>query len=89
MPEIVMFQASKALRDSIDPINLSWKVSDAVKINISSINKDFNSTDDTYVEPLSDTTYKLTALGNFDEVIEKSLDIEVIKLQIDSFDLEG
>lgn len=85
-PKIVMFNASTLLRDSLSPIELSWKVENAKKVSLSNVVGIFPLIHRIAVEPIAKTTYILCAHGFFDQVINKELIIDVITPTIKSFD---
>ena len=87
-PEIVKFEASSYLRNSLSPINLNWIVENAKEVLISGLGSSFPTSSNTVVEPTTKTTYKLTANGFFDEKITKEITVNIIEPVIKSFNWE-
>ncbi|WP_055448538.1 serine/threonine-protein kinase [Lacinutrix mariniflava] len=87
-PQILKFEASNYYRDSLSPINLNWSVENAKDVVLSEMQTSFPISSNTDVEPLTKTTYKLTANGFFDEIITKELTVDVIVPIIKSFKWE-
>ena len=87
-PQILKFEASNYYRDSLSPINLNWNVVNAIDVVLSNMQTSFPISNNTDVEPLTKTTYTLTANGFFDEKITKELTIDVIVPIIKSFKWE-
>lgn len=83
LPEIEYFRASSKFRENIDPIELQWKVKDAIKVRISSIEESFNSEDSVEVEPTNQTDYVLTAIGNFNDTVSSTISVDVVKPKIE------
>ena len=73
------------MRDSLDPIELSWSVENAKTITISNTDKLSFKDDSVKVKPKVETSYVLTAVGFFDEEITSEITIDVIKPIIESF----
>jgi len=87
-PKISTFEASKLLRVSNYPVNLSWIVENAQDVSLSGIKESFPNSSNVDVEPTTKTTYILTANGFFDEKITKELTVDVIAPTIKSFTWE-
>ncbi|PQB07537.1 hypothetical protein BST83_10495 [Polaribacter filamentus] len=87
-PIISKFKATKLLRDSLDPVELSWSVENAKTITISNTDKLSFKDDSVKVKPKVETSYVLTAIGFFDEEITSEITIDVIKPIIESFTWE-
>lgn len=87
-PEILSFEASKLVRDSLSPINLTWRVSNVKSIQISNVNQTFEGNGNIDVEPTTTTKYCLTALGFFDQKVTKELIIDVVSPKINFFTWE-
>lgn len=87
-PQIVFFEASEELRKSEKPITLSWRTHNTKRIILSPFGKKHPSTAELKVYPKKLTTYKLTAIGNFDERISKILEVDIIRPRITYFDWE-
>ncbi len=87
-PEILNFEASKLLRDSLLPINLTWRVSNVKSIQITNVNQTFEGNGNVDVEPTEKTKYCLTALGFFDQKVTKELLIDVVSPKINFFTWE-
>jgi serine/threonine protein kinase len=87
-PIIKQFKISKVIRDTKEPLTLSWKTGNIKKVTISNIDGEFDGNTQINVEPTSEITYKLTAYGYFDELLEKEITVDVIKPRIKRFDWE-
>lgn len=87
-PIISLFEASTQLRNTESPVELSWLVNSAKAVSISGLKDSFSNKGSTNVEPVSKTTYTLTAIGFFDEKITKELTIDVIAPIIKAFTWE-
>jgi len=87
-PEILNFEASTQLRNTKFPVELSWLVKSAKEVSISGLSDSFSLEGNTDVEPVSKTTYTLTAIGFFDEKITKELTIDVVAPIIKAFTWE-
>ncbi|PIB32240.1 hypothetical protein BFP78_10350 [Gaetbulibacter sp. 5U11] len=87
-PQILKFEASKYFRDTLTPINLNWNVLNAKDVVLSDIQTSFPISNNIDVEPLTKTTYTLTANGFFDQKITKELTVDVIVPIIKSFKWE-
>jgi len=87
-PKISTFKASKLLRDSESPINLSWVAENSKDVSLSGIKELLPSTNNLEIEPRHKTTYTLTANGFFDEKITKELIVDVVSPTIKSFTWE-
>jgi serine/threonine protein kinase len=87
-PQILKFEASNYYRDSISPINLNWIVENAKDVVLSDMQISFPISNNTDVEPLTKTTYTLTANGFFGQKITKELTVDVIVPIIKSFKWE-
>jgi serine/threonine protein kinase len=87
-PIISKFKATKLMRDSLDPIELSWSVENAKTITITNTGKLSFKDDSVKVKPIVETSYILTAVGFFDEEITSEITIDVIKPIIESFTWE-
>jgi len=87
-PKISLFEASTLLRNTKSPVILSWLVNSAKEILISGLTDSFSNQGNIDVDPVSKTTYTLTAIGFFDEKITKELTIDVIAPVIKAFTWE-
>lgn len=87
-PKIIRFEASKMMRDSMEPIILKWEVENARDVFISSFNDAFPIKGTIEIEPKIKTTYVLTVNGFFDEKINKEIVIDVVSPTIKSFTWE-
>src|SRR5690554_131717 len=87
-PKISLFEASTVLRNTKSPVVLSWLVHSAKEVFISGLADSFSIQGSANVEPISKTTYTLTAIGFFDEKISKELTIDVIAPIIKTFTWE-
>lgn len=79
---------SKSIRDTEEPLTLSWKTENVKKITISNVEGEFEGNTPVQIEPKSKTSYKLSAYGYFDELLEKEITIDIIKPRIKRFDWE-
>lgn len=87
-PIISVFEASKIVRDTLEPITLNWETKNIAEVTINSINSSTDETGDLKVSPTEKTNYTLTARGYFDEVVTKRLEIDIIKPSIEYFNWE-
>ena len=84
-PKILKFNASKNLRDSIEPIMLHWETLNASTIQILNINSSLSETGNVEVFPETKTKYTLVVIGNFGQEVKIDLDIDVIQPEILKF----
>jgi len=87
-PKISLFEASTQLRNTKSPVELNWLVNSAKEVSISGLIDSFGNQGTTNVEPVSKTTYILSAIGYFDEKVTKELTIDVIAPLIKVFTWE-
>ncbi|RFC54056.1 protein kinase family protein [Brumimicrobium aurantiacum] len=87
-PKILLFTASKLLRDSEDPIILSWETENANSVSINLIDKELEISGMTEVTPIEKTQYLLTVKGYFDEVLSQEIEVDIIKPNIKFFNWE-
>ncbi len=87
-PKIIDFKSSISQRTDLTPVVLSWETKDVTRVRINSISEDLQPNGDTQVDPKEKTTYMLTAFGNFDQSIEKTLTVDVESVVILKFNYE-
>ena len=87
-PKIIDFNSSISQRTDLTPVVLSWETKDVTRVRINSISEDLQPNGDTQVDPKEKTTYMLTAFGNFDQSIEKTLTVDVESVVILKFNYE-
>jgi hypothetical protein len=87
-PKIIYFNSSISLRTDLTPVVLSWETKEVTRVRINSIGKDLQPNGDTPVDPKEKTTYVLTAFGNFDQTIEKTITVDVESVEILKFNYE-
>jgi serine/threonine protein kinase len=87
-PIIIEFTASDYVRKSLKPITLSWKTKNATKVYISPLNDEYQHEGQVEVSPIINTKYVIKAIGSFDEVVEKSLTVEISNPKIKKFYFE-
>jgi len=85
-PEIVEFISSKAVRDSLSPVKISWRTSNVDRVELLSFGDDFSAIDNVNVEPVQKTPYTLKVFGYFDEIIEETIYIDTVKPIIKYFE---
>ena len=67
---------------------MSWETKDVTRVRINSIGEDLQPNGDTQVDPNEKTTYVLTAFGNFDQTVEKTISVDVESVEILKFNYE-
>jgi serine/threonine protein kinase len=87
-PKIIYFNSSISLRTDLTPVVLSWETKEVTRVRINSIGEDLQPNGDTPVDPKEKTTYVLTAFGNFDQTIEKTITVDVESVEILKFNYE-
>jgi serine/threonine protein kinase len=87
-PKIIYFNSSISQRIDLTPVVLSWETKDVTRVRINSISEDLQPNGDTQVEPKEKTTYLLTAFGNFDQTVEKTITVDVESVEILKFNYE-
>jgi len=87
-PKIIVFKSSISQRTDLTPVVLSWETKDVTRVRINSISEDLQPNGDTQVDPNEKTTYVLTAFGNFDQTIEKTITVDVETVEILKFNYE-
>lgn len=81
----ITFYSSSDIRKSLSPIKLSWEVKNAQYVLITDGDHRYKAIDNLYVYPDERKEYTLTAIGNFEQKIEKKLILDVIQPKIESF----
>jgi len=87
-PKIIYFNSSISQRTDLTPVVLSWETKEVTRVRINSISEDLQPNGDTPVDPKEKTTYVLTAFGNFDQTIEKTITVDVESVEILKFNYE-
>jgi serine/threonine protein kinase len=87
-PKIIDFKSSISQRTDLTPVVLSWETKDVTRVRINSISEDLLPNGDTQVDPKEKTTFVLTAFGNFDQTIEKTITVDVESVEILKFNYE-
>ncbi len=87
-PTIHGFNASKPMRDTLDPIVLEWSTSDAVEIRILPVGSTVELNGTIEVMPETPTTYELQAFGGFGQLAVASVQVDVASPVIEAFDWE-
>jgi len=87
-PILIDVSLSKNLRDSIDPVILSWKTKDAESVLISSIRDKLPINGSVELFPESKTVYTITIIGYFDERITHDISLDVVQPVIELFNWE-
>lgn len=87
-PKIIDFNSSISQRTDLTPVVLSWETKDVTRVRINSISEDLQPNGDIQVDPKEKTTYVLTAFGNFDQTIEKTITVDVESVEILKFNYE-
>jgi serine/threonine protein kinase len=87
-PQILGLKSSKKIRNNLEPITLSWETKNAVYVKLSISEDQLPSFGQYQVSPTDETTYVLTAFGNFDETIKQSITIDITRVKIKRFDFE-
>lgn len=84
-PQIIKFDASKNIRDNEDPIQLNWACKNVTKVTLSNHEQNILVIDSLFVEPSEKTKYILTAEGYFGELISQSVEVDIIRPEIETF----
>lgn len=87
-PKIIDFNSSISLRTDLTPVVLIWETKDVTRVRINSIGEDLQPNGDTQVDPKEKTTFVLTAFGNFDQTVEKTITVDVESVEILKFNYE-
>ncbi len=87
-PIIIQFNSSILKRIDLSPVVLNWITKDVKRVRITTINEDLEPNSNTEVDPKEKTKYILTAFGNFDQEIEKSIEIDVESVEVLHFNYE-
>lgn len=87
-PLIKSFNVNKNLRDSLEPLVLSWETENIKKVVISNVEGEFSGNTEIKIQPEKELVYKLSAYGYFDELLEQELTVDVVKPRIKRFDWE-
>jgi hypothetical protein len=87
-PKIIDFKSSISQRTDLTPVVLSWETKDVTRVRINSISEDLQPNGDIQVDPKEKTTYLLTAFGNFDQTVEKTVTVDVESVEILKFNYE-
>lgn len=87
-PQIISFQSSLNLRNTLDPIELSWETKYANYVTISGVSQKLKPTDNILLEPTAPINYKLTVYGFFDQKISEQVWIDVVQPSIIYFEWE-
>ena len=85
-PEFSKFTISEGIRRSSDPVSISWQASNAAKVEVQGFTEDYPSNGQILVHPTKRTTYVFQAMGFFDQIVEKTVTIDVIQPKIKEFD---
>jgi serine/threonine protein kinase len=87
-PKFIELEVPKQIRDDDSPILIKWNVENAKSVIFASSDEELPINFFMNVKPTEKTTYKLKAIGHFDQIVEKEVIIDVIKPQINFFDWE-
>ena len=85
-PKFSALELSEEIRTSNDPIYISWRALNATKVKVQGFIEDYPSKAKISVHPTKKTTYVFHAIGFFDQVVEKTVTIDVIQPKIMEFD---
>lgn len=87
-PKILDFSVSSMVRNTEDPLLLSWQTQDIKEITITNVTEKLNANGSIEIRPKSKTVYSLKAIGYFEEELEKQIIVDVIRPRIKRFDWE-
>lgn len=87
-PQFNELKIAKQIRDTEEPVLVNWNVENAKEVIFSNDEDRLPVKFFMNVKPTEKTTYKIKAIGYFDQVVEKEVTIDVIKPQINFFDWE-
>tara|TARA_R110000744_G_scaffold92416_2_gene178945 strand:- start:288 stop:2333 length:2046 start_codon:yes stop_codon:yes gene_type:complete len=87
-PLLKRFKVNKTIRSTLEPLLLSWETENVKKVIISNVEGEFSGNTEINIQPETEQTYKISAYGYFDELIEQELTVDVIKPRIKRFDWE-
>ncbi len=87
-PKIIYFDSSISKRVDLTPVVLNWETQDVARVRINTISEDLQPNGDSQVDPKEKTTFVLTAFGNFDQTIEKTITVDVESVEILKFNYE-
>ena len=87
-PQFNELKIAKQIRDTEEPVLINWNVENAKEVIFSNDEDRLPVKFFMNVKPTEKTTYKIKAIGYFNQVVEKEVTIDVIKPQINFFDWE-
>jgi hypothetical protein len=87
-PKIIYFDSSISKRVDLTPVVLNWETQDVARVRINTISEDLQPNGDVQIDPKEKTTFVLTAFGNFDQTIEKTITVDVESVEILKFNYE-
>lgn len=90
-PTIAFFRASTHMREDGSPVELSWLVEGANEVRIEAgVTIDVETQGTMRVDPMTRTTYTLTAIGNWNARISEQLSVDITPLEpeITRFELQ-
>lgn len=87
-PKIRFFKSNILERIDLSPVILSWDTDNAKKVRISDINNDLKAFGTYGIDPRENKKVILTAIGNFDQVINAEIEITVCSPKIVKFKYE-
>jgi serine/threonine protein kinase len=87
-PVIKSFTSNTYKKTDLTPVTLSWEAENSKFVILENLNSQFQSIDSIEVNPKEKTTYRLKAIGNFDQEIIETIIIDVTLATITFFKYE-
>ncbi len=87
-PVIKLFSSNTNKRTDLSPVKLNWVAENSKFVVLENFNSQFRPIDTFEVNPIEKTTYKLKAIGNFDQEIVETIIIDVNIATITNFKYE-
>ncbi|WP_346856325.1 serine/threonine-protein kinase [uncultured Draconibacterium sp.] len=84
-PGFETFEVSEEVRQTPDPVIITWKVNQAKHVLVQGFAGIYPINDQISVHPTKRTTYVLQAIGYFDQIVEKTITIDIIQPRIVDF----
>lgn len=87
-PTIRFFKSDILERIDLTPVTLSWDTSHTKKVRITEVIDDLEASGTQEIDPRENKKIRLTAFGNFDQVVEADIEITVCSPEIVVFKYE-
>lgn len=87
-PTFRTLASSKDLRDSMDPITLSWQVDNCDFVTVTGVSGNLPAVHSLEVSPTDRVTYRITAHGFFGQKVTEEITVDVMRPRIEHFSFE-